>query len=80
MKSRRLKDKVVVITGGGGVLCKSMALEVAAHGAKVAVLDLHKEAADAVANKIVAQGGVAIGIGSTSHHDSRSPNLSETDF
>ena len=62
MKSRRLKDKVVVITGGGGVLCKSMALEVAAHGAKVAVLDLHKEAADAVANKIVAQGGVAIGI------------------
>ncbi len=57
-----LKDKVVVVTGGGGVLCGSFAEALAECGAKVAVLDLAKERADAVAEKINENGGKAIGV------------------
>ena len=57
-----LSSKTVVITGGGGVLCGSMAKAVAACGARVAVADLRKEAADAVAEKIRREGGQAIGV------------------
>ena len=57
-----LKDKVAVITGGGGVICSAFAEAIAQTGAKVCVLDLHKENADRVANKIIATGGTAIGI------------------
>ena len=53
------KDKVVVITGAGGILCSMMAKEYARLGAKVAVLDLNKDAAQKVADEIVAVGGVA---------------------
>lgn len=53
------KDKVVVITGAGGILCSMMAKEYARQGAKVAVLDLNKDAAQKVADEIVADGGVA---------------------
>ena len=53
------KDKVVVITGAGGVLCSMMAKEYAKLGAKVAVLDLNLAAAQKVADEIVAEGGVA---------------------
>ena len=54
-------DKTVVITGGGGVLCGAFAKYMASLGAKVAILDLKKEAADAVADEIVAAGGTAKG-------------------
>lgn len=54
-------NKTVVITGGGGVLCGAFAKYMASLGAKVAILDLKKEAADAVANEIVAAGGTAKG-------------------
>ncbi len=57
-----LKDKVCVVTGGGGVLCSAFARALAANGAKVAVMDLRKEAADKVAADICAEGGVAIGV------------------
>ena len=40
-----LKDRVAVITGGGGVLCGAFAKTLAAQGCKVAVLDLNKDAA-----------------------------------
>lgn len=53
------KDKVVVITGAGGILCSMMAKEYARLGAKVALLDLNKDAAQKVADEIVADGGVA---------------------
>ncbi|MEP0366129.1 MAG: SDR family oxidoreductase [Cyclobacteriaceae bacterium] len=56
------KDKVAVVTGGGGVLCGAMAQELAAQGAKVAVLDLKKAAADELANQIKQAGGTAIGV------------------
>lgn len=55
-----LKDKVIVITGAGGVLCGMFAEAVAKAGAKVAVLDLNIEAAKAVAENITEQGGTAI--------------------
>jgi NAD(P)-dependent dehydrogenase (short-subunit alcohol dehydrogenase family) len=57
-----LKGKVAVVTGGGGVLCGAMAEALGACGAKVAILDLRKEAADKVAEKINADGGEAIGV------------------
>ena len=57
-----LKDKVAVVTGGGGILCAVMAKAIAACGAKVAILDLREEAAQMVAYEITAEGGVAIGV------------------
>ena len=54
-------NKTVVITGGGGVLCGAFAKYMASLGAKVAILDLKKEAADAVADDIAASGGTAKG-------------------
>ena len=57
-----LKEKVAVVTGGGGILCGEMARLFASHGAKVALLDLKKEAADKVAQEITKNGGVAIGV------------------
>ena len=57
-----LKDKVAVVTGGGGVLCSEFARALAACGAKVAVCDLRLEAAQTVADKIIADGGTAIAV------------------
>lgn len=54
-----LTGKVAVITGAGGVLCGMFAKTLAQAGAKVAVLDLNEEAAQAVADEITAEGGVA---------------------
>ncbi len=57
-----LAGKVALVTGGGGVLCGCMAKALAESGCAVAVADLRKEAADAVASEIVAAGGKAIGV------------------
>ncbi len=57
-----LKGKVAVVTGGGGILCSVMAQAIAECGAKVAILDLRKEAADKVAAQINENGGTAMGI------------------
>lgn len=54
-----LSDKVVVITGAGGVLCSRMAEAYAAAGAKVAILDLRLPAAKKVQDFIVLDGGKA---------------------
>ena len=58
-----LKGKVVVVTGGGGVLCSTMAKALAECGASVAVADLRVEAADKVVQEIVAAGGKALAVG-----------------
>jgi len=55
-----VSGKVVAITGGGGILCGTMAKALAEAGAKVAILDLSEAAAAKVADEIKAQGGVAI--------------------
>jgi len=57
-----LKDKTIVITGGGGVLCGTMALALAKAGAKIAVLDLLEAAAAKVADQINSDGGRAIAV------------------
>ena len=54
--------KTAVVTGGGGVLCSSFCEALAERGANVAVLDLNLENANAVAERIIANGGNAIGI------------------
>ncbi len=54
-----LNDKVVVVTGAGGVICSTLAIAAAKCGAKVALLDLNQEAAQVYADEIVAEGGVA---------------------
>jgi len=57
-----LHGKTAAVTGGGGVLCSYMAKELAACGARVAVLDLRTEAAETVAREITDAGGQAMGI------------------
>lgn len=58
-----LRGKVAVITGAGGVICSCIAKAFANAGAKVALLDLSEEKAEAFAKEIVAAGGVAKGYG-----------------
>lgn len=55
------KEKVVVITGAGGVLCGMFAEAMALAGAKVALLDINEEAAKNKAKEIVEKGGLAKG-------------------
>ncbi|MEM9896080.1 MAG: SDR family oxidoreductase [Bacteroidota bacterium] len=62
MKASDLKNKVAVITGGGGVLCQAMAKELVQHGVKVAVLDLNGDQAKSVADDLNRIGGDAIGL------------------
>ena len=57
-----LKGKVAVITGAGGVLCSDFAKALAKSGAKVALLDINLEAAEAFAAEIRAEGGEAIAV------------------
>lgn len=57
-----VKDKVIVITGGGGILCGMMCRELGKLGAKIGVLDIRAEAAKQVADEIMAAGGEAISI------------------
>ena len=52
-------NNVCVVTGAGGVLCAAFAKEMAKKGYAVALLDINETAAAAVAEEIVAQGGVA---------------------
>jgi NAD(P)-dependent dehydrogenase (short-subunit alcohol dehydrogenase family) len=55
----RLDGEVAAVTGGGGILCGSMAKALARAGAKVAVLDLRQQAAGTVVDAIRASGGQA---------------------
>lgn len=57
-----LTGKTAVVTGGGGILCSVMAKSLAKAGAKVAILDLKLDAAQKVADEIIAEGGEAIAI------------------
>ena len=47
-----LNDKVVAITGAGGIICSAFAKALAECGAKVALLDINAEAVKAVAEEI----------------------------
>ena len=56
-----LKDKVIVITGGGRGLGRSMALELAEKGAKLALVDLNAEDLDTTVGMCVEKGTTAKG-------------------
>ena len=56
-----LKNKVAVVTGAGGIICSHLAKALASCGAKVALLDLNKDAAQAQADLIQKDGGIAKG-------------------
>jgi len=58
----KLKDKTAIVTGAASGIGKSIAMRFAQEGAKVAIADLNKEAADAAANEIRAAKGVAMGV------------------
>jgi 3-hydroxybutyrate dehydrogenase len=58
----QLKDKVAFVTGSASGIGKEIALVYAREGAKIAIADLNKEAADAAAAEINAAGGKAIGV------------------
>ncbi len=57
-----LAGKTAVVTGGGGVLCGAMSQALGRVGVKVAVLDLIPEAAQKVAEEIVAAGGEVMAV------------------
>ena len=57
-----LNNKVVVITGGAGVLGSSWVDALAECGAKVAILDRSLESAEKKAIEVIANGKIAIGI------------------
>jgi len=58
-----LEGKVCVLTGGGGVIGAVLASGLAQVGVKLAILDIKKEFADKVANKVVDDYGIeAIGV------------------
>ena len=47
-----LSNKVIAITGAGGIICSEFAKALAANGAKVALLDINEEAAKKYADEI----------------------------
>jgi len=57
-----IKGKVIAITGGGGVLCGTMAKALGEGGAKIAVLDLIETAAEKIADEIRSNGGRAVAV------------------
>ncbi|MBQ4108359.1 MAG: SDR family oxidoreductase [Clostridia bacterium] len=54
-----LKNKLAVITGAGGVLCSAFAKCLSREGVRVMLLDLNYEAAKAVRDEIINDGGIA---------------------
>jgi NAD(P)-dependent dehydrogenase (short-subunit alcohol dehydrogenase family) len=54
--------KVIAITGGGGVLCGTLAKALSKAGARIAVLDLNESAALQVVNDIVADRGCGLAV------------------
>jgi NAD(P)-dependent dehydrogenase (short-subunit alcohol dehydrogenase family) len=47
-----LNNKIGVITGGGGVIGRSLAMALGSAGARIAIVDLFKDAADKVADEV----------------------------
>ena len=60
--------RVALLTGGGGVLCSTIAEGLARQGMRIALLDLDKRKASDVAARIVAAGGEAMTICSSVLH------------
>jgi NAD(P)-dependent dehydrogenase (short-subunit alcohol dehydrogenase family) len=69
----RLKNKIGIVTAAGSGMGRAGAIRFAQEGASVAVVDLNKEATDAVVNQITNAGGKAIALSGdlTSEHFAR---------
>jgi hypothetical protein len=60
--NKKLSDKVAVVTGAGGTLCSEMARNLAAQGAKVALLGRTLEKLQKTEQEITEKGGAAISV------------------
>lgn len=60
--NKKLKDKIIVVTGAGGTLCSEMARNLARQGAKVALIGRNLEKLKKVEQEIVKNGGTAISV------------------
>jgi 3-hydroxybutyrate dehydrogenase len=58
----KLNGKAAIVTGAASGLGRAIAVRFAQEGAKVAIADLDRQAADAAAAEIAAAGGEAIGV------------------
>lgn len=75
MEQFRIDGQVVVITGAGGGIGRSIAELFARSGASVVVSDLDKQAADKVVSNIEADGGKAIAVACDVTNDTALDNL-----
>jgi 3-hydroxybutyrate dehydrogenase len=58
----RLINRSAIVTGAASGIGREIALVLAREGAKVAIADLNRQAADAAAKEIIGEGGVAVGV------------------
>src|SRR4030095_5343808 len=58
----KLRNKTCIVTGAASGIGREIALRFAREGARVAIADLNKDAAQAVANEITRGGGKAIAV------------------
>jgi NAD(P)-dependent dehydrogenase (short-subunit alcohol dehydrogenase family) len=74
---RNLDGRVAIITGGGGAIGEATAERLARAGAKVAVADIRRDAADAVAHRLVSEGLTAKAFGVDLAQESQIVQLAE---
>ncbi|HEX2540194.1 MAG TPA: 3-hydroxybutyrate dehydrogenase [Caldimonas sp.] len=60
--SRQLQDKIAVVTGAASGIGKAIAATFAREGAKVAIADLNRDAAETAAAELKAKGGEAMAV------------------
>ncbi len=65
----RMKDKVGIVTAAGSGMGRAGAVRFAREGASVAVVDVDKQAVDAVVKEITSAGGKALGIAADLRQD-----------
>jgi NAD(P)-dependent dehydrogenase (short-subunit alcohol dehydrogenase family) len=58
----RLENKIAIVTGGGGGIGKAISLLFAREGAGVVIADVNAEAAEAIAEEIIMNGGRALAV------------------
>ena len=62
MSNLLCESKVIIVTGGGGGIGAATCLRLGEEGASVVVADINETAANEMADRIVGQGGRAVGV------------------